>query len=144
VNVELPAAPDPGVSAHAGLPPPDAAGGFRAPTLRNVDKRKGKGFTKAYGHNGYFKSLESIVHFYNTSRVKVRCDGPYTEKEALAADCWPEPEWPATLATDRLVGNIGMDASQEAAVVAYLETLTDMVTPKAPPPYKTAKKGKGK
>ena len=25
---------------------------------------------KAYGHNGYFKSLEEIVHFYNTRDVE--------------------------------------------------------------------------
>ena len=36
------------------------------PTLRNVDKRPRPDFIKAYGHNGYFKSLKEIVHFYNT------------------------------------------------------------------------------
>jgi cytochrome c peroxidase len=25
---------------------------------------------KAYGHNGFFKSLEEIVHFYNTRDVE--------------------------------------------------------------------------
>ena len=47
---------------------------------------------KAYGHNGYFKSLAGIVHFYNTRDVKPLCPGLYTEAEALAADCWPAPE----------------------------------------------------
>ncbi|HKU38369.1 MAG TPA: cytochrome c peroxidase [Polyangiales bacterium] len=136
VNPELPAAPDSGISNHAGLTPPADAGGFKTPTLRNVDKRKGEGFTKAYGHNGWFKSLESIVHFYNTSRVKPRCTGAVTEKVALANDCWPEPEWPATLATNRLVGAIGLTPEQEAALVAYLKTLTDTQTPTAPAPYK--------
>jgi cytochrome c peroxidase len=28
-----------------------------------VDKRPDPGFVKAYGHNGYFKSLKEIVHF---------------------------------------------------------------------------------
>ncbi len=41
----------------------------KVPTLRNVDKRPAKRFVKAYGHNGYFKSLEEIVHFYNTRDV---------------------------------------------------------------------------
>lgn len=140
VNPELPAAPNPGISGHAGITPPTDAGGFKTPTLRNVDKRKGQGFTKAYGHNGYFKSLESIVHFYNTSQVKPRCTGALTEKDALANDCWPAPEWPATVAISRLVGAIGLTPDQEAALVAYLKTLTDAYTPSAPTPYKAKTK----
>src|SRR4029077_4184030 len=42
----------------------DSQARFRVPTLRNVDKRPYPTFVKAYGHNGYFKSLKSIVHFY--------------------------------------------------------------------------------
>ena len=55
----------------------------KVPTLRNVDKRPHPEFVKAYSHNGYFKSLEGIVHFYNTRDVKPTCPGPYTEAEAL-------------------------------------------------------------
>jgi cytochrome c peroxidase len=44
---------------------PDNQGRFRVPTLRNVDKRPDPTFVKAYGHNGYFKSLKAIVPFYN-------------------------------------------------------------------------------
>jgi cytochrome c peroxidase len=40
-------------------------GKFKVPTLRNVDLRPTSGFVKAYGHNGYFKSLEEIVFFYH-------------------------------------------------------------------------------
>ena len=32
-------------------------------------KRPYEGFVKAFGHNGYFKSLEEITHFYNTRDV---------------------------------------------------------------------------
>jgi cytochrome c peroxidase len=39
-------------------------GKFKVPTLRNVDLRPGQNFVKAYGHNGYFKSLSEIIHFY--------------------------------------------------------------------------------
>jgi cytochrome c peroxidase len=42
---------------------------FQVPTLRNVDKRPYPTFVKAYAHDGYFKSLKSIVHFYNTRDV---------------------------------------------------------------------------
>jgi cytochrome c peroxidase len=40
-------------------------GKFKVPTLRNVDLRPSPDFVKAYGHNGYFKSLEDIVFFYH-------------------------------------------------------------------------------
>jgi cytochrome c peroxidase len=40
-------------------------GKFKVPTLRNVDLRPSDDFVKAYGHNGYFKSLEEIVFFYH-------------------------------------------------------------------------------
>ena len=45
----------------------------KVPTLRNVDKRPYEGFAKAYTHNGYFKSLKAIVHFYNTRDAKPAC-----------------------------------------------------------------------
>ncbi|WP_290577996.1 cytochrome-c peroxidase [Ketobacter sp.] len=145
VNPLLPADPDPGIAGHAEQSPLVDVGGFRTPTLRNVDKRKGKGFTKAYGHNGWFKSLESIVHFYNTGKSKPFCEsvipypGPFSEKDALAFDCWPEPEWPQTVATPLLVGALGMSPDQEAALVAYLKTLTDQETATPPKPYKSQK-----
>ena len=61
------------VDAHGGPLAPDNRGRFRVPTLRNVDKRPSPDFVKAYGHNGYFKSLKAIVHFYNTRDVLPRC-----------------------------------------------------------------------
>lgn len=40
-------------------------GTHKVPTLRNVDQRPTPDFVKAYGHNGFFKSLEDIVFFYH-------------------------------------------------------------------------------
>ena len=40
------------------------------PLLRHVDRRPSPDFVKAYGHIGFFKSLEEIVHFYNTRDVE--------------------------------------------------------------------------
>ena len=40
-------------------------GKFKVPTLRNVDLRPSSTVVKAYGHNGYFKSLRSVVFFYH-------------------------------------------------------------------------------
>jgi len=52
-------------------------GKHKVPTVRNVDKRPSADFVKAYGHNGYFKSLKEVVHFYN-----VRDRLPYCSKTA--------------------------------------------------------------
>lgn len=134
--------PDLGLFGHTGRP--GDRGFFRTPTLRNVDKRRDEEFIKAYTHNGWFKSLESLVHFYNTSLIGgatansygvTRCPaGIEKEKEALANNCWPEPAFPG--ASPVLIGNLGMTLEQEAALVAYLKTFTDTHTAVAPVPYK--------
>ncbi|MEZ4709441.1 MAG: cytochrome c peroxidase [Caldilineaceae bacterium] len=99
-------------------------GKHKVPTLRNVDLRPDESFVKAYSHNGYFKTLEGIVNFYNTRDVKPVCPGPYTEAEALAAGCWPAPEVAANINRDEL-GNLGLTPDEEAAIVAFLKTLSD-------------------
>ena len=103
-------------------------GKHKVPTLRNVSLRPDAVSVKAYGHNGYFKSLEGIVHFYNTRDVKPTCPGAYTEAEALAADCWPEPEVAENVNTDEL-GDLGLSPEDEAAIVAFLRALSDGWTP---------------
>jgi cytochrome c peroxidase len=100
----------------------------KVPTLRNVDKGIDGGLVKAYTHNGYFKTLEGIVHFYNTRDILDVCEGPFTEAEALAADCWPGPEVPENVNTDEL-GDLGLSPDDEAAIVAFLKTLSDGYTP---------------
>src|SRR3954471_10540430 len=37
--------------------------------MRDVDRRPSPGFVKAYMHNGVFKSLKQVVHFYNTRNL---------------------------------------------------------------------------
>jgi cytochrome c peroxidase len=103
-------------------------GKSKVPTLRNVDLRPDTDFIKDYGHNGYFKSLEGIVHFYNTRDVLETCPGDYTEEEALANNCWPLPEVSANMNTAEL-GDLGLSPYQEAAIVAFLRTLSDGYTP---------------
>jgi len=90
-------------------------GKFRVPTVRNVDARPGKGWPKAYMHNGSLKSLEEVVRFYNTRDVP--------------GAGWPPPEVNSNL-NDELfegkpIGNFELDAESEAAIVAFLRTLTD-------------------
>jgi cytochrome c peroxidase len=100
----------------------------KVPTLRNVDLRPDEDFVKAYGHNGYFKTLEGIVHFYNTRDVLDVCPGAYTEAEALAANCWPPPEVAENVNTDEL-GDLGLTAEEEAAIVAFMKALSDGYVP---------------
>jgi cytochrome c peroxidase len=103
-------------------------GKHKVPTLRNVDLRPSAGFVKAYGHNGYFKTLEGIVHFYNTRDVLPTCPGAYPEAQALAAGCWPAPEVAENVNTAEL-GNLGLSAEEENALVAFLKTLSDGYIP---------------
>jgi cytochrome c peroxidase len=95
-------------------------GKFLVPTLRNVDMRPRADFTKDYTHNGYFKSLKEIVHFYNTSQALPHCaQGSKGEK----VTCWPAPEVPQNVTT--LIGNLGLTDDEENDLVAFLQTLTD-------------------
>lgn len=83
-------------------------GKMKVPTLRNVDKRPYPGFVKAYAHNGFFKSLKDIVHFYNTRDV----------------EDWPPPEVDVNVNVDEL-GDLGLTDAEEDAIVAFLKTLSD-------------------
>ena len=102
---------------------PSQMGKMRVPTLRNVDLRPYVGAVKAYGHNGVFKSLEEIVHFYNTRDVLPQCalDAP---RAAWGVFCWPAAEFEANVNRTEL-GNLGLTAEEEAAIVAFLRTLSD-------------------
>jgi cytochrome c peroxidase len=77
-------------------------GKFRVPSLRNVAD------TPPYGHNGSFPDLQSIVHFYNTR------DG----------GSFPPPEVLENVNINEL-GNLGLSPAQEAAIVAFMKTLSD-------------------
>jgi cytochrome c peroxidase len=101
-------------------------GKFQVPTLRNVDKRPYDGFVKAYMHNGYFKNLKDVVHFYNTRDVLPRC-APNDAGERVS--CWPAPEYVENINT-RQLGNLGLNDEQENALVAFMKTLTDGYIPK--------------
>ncbi len=104
-------------------------GKHKVPTLRNVDRRPYPAFVKAFGHNGYFKSLKGIVHFYNTRDVKPTCPNAFfTEAAALAASCWPQPEVAQNVNTDEL-GDLKLSAQEEDAIVAFLRTLSDGYLP---------------
>lgn len=93
----------------------------KVPTLRNVAKGSCETepgnpscIVKAYGHNGYFKSLADIVHFYNTRDRDV--------------EAWDPPEVSENVNTAEL-GNLGLTSAEEDAIVAFLTTLSDGYTP---------------
>lgn len=82
----------------------DEYGKFRMVTLRNI------GISSPYGHNGYFKTLNEVVHFLNTRDVPL--------------EDWPAPEYLDTMNTGDL-GNLGLSDRDEEALVAFLNTLSD-------------------
>jgi cytochrome c peroxidase len=82
----------------------DENGKFKVMTLRNI------GLTAPYAHNGFFKSLKDITHFYNTRDV--------------TSENWPAPEVPETINMDEL-GNLGLSEADEEAIVAFMLTLSD-------------------
>jgi cytochrome c peroxidase len=80
----------------------DENGKFKVMTLRNI------GLTKPYAHNGFFMNLKDITHFYNTRDL----------------GDWPAPEYGATMNVDEL-GNLGLSAKDEDALVKFMRTLSD-------------------
>lgn len=82
------------------------AGKFKVSSLRDIDQ------TPPYGHNGFFPTLYSIVHFYNT------------RDNTWPGESFPPPEVATTVNGDEL-GNLGLNFEQEKKLVLFLKTLTD-------------------
>jgi len=89
------------------LEDPQHDGKFKTPHLRNVT------LTAPYMHNGVLKTLEDVVHFYNTRDIP---------------GLWPEPEVSANMVTG-MVGDLGLTEDEEEAIVEFMETLTDNYNP---------------
>lgn len=86
-------------------------GAFRVTTLRNID------VTGPYMHNGVFKDLKTVVHFYNTRDVSGAIN-PET------GNPWREPEVASTMNRDEL-GDLGLTDEEENLIVIFLKTLSD-------------------
>ena len=82
----------------------DFDGMFKVPTVRN------SAISAPYFHNGFFNTLEDVVHFYNTRDV--------------AGANYPAAEVSATIDFDE-TGNLHLTAKEESDIVAFLKTLTD-------------------
>jgi len=114
-----------------------ADGQFQVSSLRDValappqcpsTEASGPYFQKEFFHNGYFKSLKQVVHFYNTRDkyayhvTSGHCPPGTTEK----VNCWPMPEVPNNV--DTTTGNLGLTDKEEDQIVAFLMTLSDGFT----------------
>lgn len=78
-------------------------GKFKVMTLRNI------ALTAPYSHNGYFKTLKEVVHFYNTRDIP---------------GMWPVPDVSENVNRTEL-GNLGLTEQEENDIVAFLLTLSD-------------------
>ncbi len=128
---------------------------FKAPSLRNVDKRPTTDFVKDYTHNGVFKSLAEVVHFYNKRNIAVDSLGNEVAFDLRVGPprgftpLFPPPEVldnvqnvagvtpenaTGDVASNGQVGNLGLSANEEADVVNFLRTLTDGFTKPNPAP----------
>ena len=131
----------------AGLPPGNNGndtininGTFKAPSLRNVDKRPSPNFIKDYFHNGSFKTLQDVVHFYNTRNLTTQpgevidFTQPNPYAGLIGRPLWPAPEYIGSSlqnptgdpgSSSAQVGNLGLTPKEEADIVAFLKTLSD-------------------
>jgi cytochrome c peroxidase len=127
---------------------------FKAPSVRNSDKRPYATFVRAYMHNGVFKSLEDVVHFYNKRNIAVDAKGNEVAFDlrngppAGTTRLIPPPEvldnvqnvaglTPEDAAnqgvngftvTNGQVGNLDLSDSEEEDLVNFLKILTDGFT----------------
>jgi len=100
-------------------------GKFKVPTLRNVDLRPSEDIVKAYGHNGYFKSLEDVVFFYHwRAMMDAGCMGGGGMGGGMGcegmSDMFPPPEVDQNRATMNMFPRPQVDN-----IVTFLKTLSD-------------------
>jgi len=102
---------DVGLYGNTAVNDPELKGAFRVSTLRNI------AVTGPYMHNGVFKNLATVVHFYNTRDVAGAIN-PET------GNPWEKGEVEVNKNTEEL-GDLKLTPEEEADLVAFLTTLTD-------------------
>jgi cytochrome c peroxidase len=144
--------PAPGGTAFMSSTPGDIAefrGVFKAPSLRNVDMRPSPDFVKGYMHNGVFKSLEDVVHFYNKRNIAVDALGDEVAFDLRIGPplgytpLFPPPEvldnvqnvaglrpsetrlGESDVANNGQIGHLDLSPDEETDLVNFLKTLTD-------------------
>lgn len=132
-NLRIPGNPEPdlGLGGRADIQKHDMqglqTGKHKTMSLRNV------AVTAPYGHNGFFTSLTMIVHFYNTrdvlpntylkNDVETECTNIAGSPFPFPNACWPAPEVAENMSTQ--LGNLGLTTEEKAALIAFMNTLTD-------------------
>jgi cytochrome c peroxidase len=128
---------------------PEFRGLFKAPSMRGTDKRPLAHFVKAYMHNGVFKSLKDVVHFYNKRNIAVHASGKeiafdlrkgppsgYTplfaapevlENVQNVSGATPSQATSALEANGQ-IGNLQLSSQEEADLVNFLKILSDGYT----------------
>jgi cytochrome c peroxidase len=128
---------------------PQFRGLFKTPSMRSVDKRPSPDFVKAYMHNGVFKSLKDVVHFYNKRNIAVDSNGKEIAFDLRKGPTpgytplFPPPEVldnvqnvagvsPSQATSDTesngQVGNLQLTQQQEDDLVNFIKTLNDGYT----------------
>jgi cytochrome c peroxidase len=102
-------------------------------------------FVKAYFHNGWAKSLQTVVHFYNKRNIAVNSAGQevvfnlitgppagytplFAPPEALNTNVNNYQGLQSNTPGTAQVGNLGLTAAQEANLVSFLQILSDGYT----------------
>lgn len=91
-------------------------GKFKVPSLRNVQN------TGLYMHNGSFKKLKDVIHFFNTRDTLVERGNVLSW--GFASWQWPAPETRENEVTG-IIGNLGLSGRDERDIESFLKTLTD-------------------
>ncbi len=113
-------APDAGLGGRPDIAAKDTngeeIGKHKVMTLRNIV------VTAPYGHNGVFRTLEEITHFYSTRDTLGRVAS--NRSPGFGVTGWPAPEIAKNVNAEEL-GDLGLTAAEEADLVAFMKTLTD-------------------
>lgn len=91
-------------------------GKFKTPSLRNIQN------TGLYMHNGSFKHLKDVIHFFNT-RDTLKEAG-HVASFGFASWQWPAPETRENEVTGT-IGDLGLSRRDESDIENFLKTLTD-------------------
>ena len=113
LNGSKPGFVDVGLAANPAASGAGHDGKFRVPGLRNV------AITGPYMHNGIFKELRTVLLFHQ----RLSLDGPRINPET--GQPWDAPEVHANLAAGNLKAVPALSESENAALIAFLKTLTD-------------------
>lgn len=106
--------PDEGLIANPEVDDPAEQGKYKVPTLRNV------AVTGPYMHNGVFRSLDTVMRFYDKFLAgSINLTNPET------GAAWREAPIPETVSFDELQDGRRLGDDDIEALVCFMRTLTD-------------------